>query len=480
MKFEFNVKNLSTEEIERLESVRSEFVNRKRQLINKNSKAESHFEKLLNDAHIYHEREKCFYDCKGEWCYIDFYIPLYHLAIEIDGKEHRTQKQSFRDKNKEEFLTYNRNIATVRITNEQCLAMKQINLADFVYHPKVKQSIAVRIKSLFRHEGEHNSVYKKHGIDITRKVYVYNKTNGATYIFKSAYSFHMSLGCNYEQFIHIMTNIADPFSNPKFIIGYTEKELNRYKTIFYENNGIKPNGFIPVQLSNEVLPAPIFQNYPKRRFLVAVETSAVRNKCHVRYFVITMTIIDIDTMEKVYVRNRKYYWDDGSMTEVETFTDCLAKELELMPFNSDVCVIAFNWKYIKYINQCMYKLSNGHRGEIIDNIIKSRGISLKSRNGDMGDVKYCSKKIHRRAYTSVAAQTKLSIEDFYVYLKNYQGIPLNCTDFFNIYNNIENDGWNYTSKGRSNTFDSYVINVIKNYEESIGRKIIPPKHYLVY
>ena len=128
----------------------------------------------------------------------------------------------------------------------------------------------------------------------------------------------------------------------------------------------------------------------------------------------------------------------------------------------------------------MYKLSNGHKNKIIDNIIKSRGISLKSRNGDMGDVKYCSKKIHRRAYTSVAAQTKLSIEDFYVYLKNYQGIPLNCTDFFNIYNNIENDGWNYTSKGRSNTFDSYVINIIKNYEESIGRKIIPPKHYLVY
>ena len=175
MNFKFNTENLSEEEVKRLESVRSEFVNRKRQLLNKHSEAESHFEKLLNDAHIYHEREKCFYDCKGEWCYIDFYIPLYHLAIEIDGKEHRTQKQSFRDKNKEGFLSYNRKIATVRITNEQCLAMRQINLADFVYHPKVKQSIAVRIKSLFRHEDEHNTIYEKNGIEYKRKVFVYNK-----------------------------------------------------------------------------------------------------------------------------------------------------------------------------------------------------------------------------------------------------------------------------------------------------------------
>ena len=234
MNFKFNTENFSKEEVKRLESVRSQFVERKHKLLNKHSAAESHFEKLLNEAHIYHEREKCFYDRKGEWCYIDFYIPLYHLAIEIDGKEHGTQKQSFRDKNKEEFLSCNRKIDTVRITNEQCLAMRQINLADFVYHPKVKQNTAIRIKTLFVHEGEHNSVYKKHGIDITRKVYVYNKTNGATYIFKSAYSFHMSLGCNYERFIHIMTNIADPFSNPKFIIGYTEEELNHYKTIFYE------------------------------------------------------------------------------------------------------------------------------------------------------------------------------------------------------------------------------------------------------
>ena len=147
-----------------LESVRSEFVNRKRQLLNKHSEAESHFEKLLNDAHIYHEREKCFYDCKGEWCYIDFYIPLYHLAIEIDGKEHRTSKQTFRDKNKENFLRGNRNVATVRITNEQCLAMQYINLAVFVYHPNVRDSIAYRIESLFKHEGEHNTVYANNGI----------------------------------------------------------------------------------------------------------------------------------------------------------------------------------------------------------------------------------------------------------------------------------------------------------------------------
>ena len=470
MKFEFNVKNLNPEEIERLESVRSEFVNRKRQLLNKHSEAESHFEKLLNDAHIYHEREKCFYDCKGEWCYVDFYIPLYHLAIEIDGKEHRTQKQSFRDKNKEGFLSCNRKIATVRITNEQCLAMRQINLADFVYHPKVKQSIAVRIESLFRHEDEHNTIYEKNGIEYKRKVFVYNKINGVTYNFKSPYSFHMSLGCNYEQFCTIMANISNPFIHSKFIIGYTEKELDYYKSIYYVNNGIQPDNFVPIKISNETLPSPIFDNYKKRKFLIVVEVSKAETKFKRMYRLMCITVKDIDTMENIYVKIRKCYNGFYSGGDLGMLHDCLAQELELIPFNSDVCIVSFNSAYVRYIRDGKYKkaVKNGHSD--IDSIIKGRGINIKARIGDYGDYKYGSSKQIYRAADSIKNNTKPTIREFKDIVTKDAYISATDEYVINLYNFIDSRGWSDRYYLRHPDFTMFVKRRIKEYKRIYGSK----------
>ena len=468
MKFEFNVKNLSTEEIERLESVRSEFVNRKRQLINKNSKAESHFEKLLNDAHIYHEREKCFYDCKGEWCYIDFYIPLYHLAIEIDGKEHRTQKQSFRDKNKEEFLTYNRNIATVRITNEQCLAMKQINLADFVYHPKVKQSISVRIKSLFRHEGEHNTIYEKNGIEYKRKVFVYNKMNGVTYNFKSPYSFHMSLGCNYEQFCAIMANIANPFIHPKFIIGYTEKELEYYKSIYYANNGIQPDNFVPIRISNETLPSPIFSNYQKRKFLVVIQVSKAETKFNGLFRLMCFTVIDIYTMETVYIKIKKCYSWHYNGGELGFLHDFLAHELMSVPFNSDVCIVTFRNMYYNYIKERRYRKAVEYGHLDISNIIKGRGIALTVRMGEKVDYKYGSIKQIYRAACKIRNSAKPTFREFESIIDNYLHVNITENGIINLYNFIDKNGWSDKCNLKNQDFALFMELRIIEYKRIYG------------
>lgn len=468
MNFKFYTENLDEEEVKRLESVRSQFIERKRKLLNKHSVAESHFENLLNEAHIYHEREKCFYNCKGEWCYIDFYIPLYHLAIEIDGKEHRTSKQSFRDKNKEDFLRGNRNVATVRITNEQCLAMQNINLADFVYHPKVKDSIAYRIESLFKHEDEHNTIYEKNEIEYKRKVFVYNKINGVTYNFKSPYSFHMSLGRNYEQFCTIMDSIANPFIHPKFIIGYTEKELDYYKSIYYTNNGIQPDNFIPIKISNETLPSPIFSNYPKRKFLIVVEVSKAETKFKKLYRLMCITVKDIDTMENIYVKIRKCYSAQYSGGDIGMLHDCLAQELELIPFNSDVCIVSFNNAFVRYIRDGKYKkaVKNGHAD--IDSIIIGRGINIIARIGDGGDYNYGSSKQIYRAANSIKNNTKPTIREFKDIVTKDAYISATDEHIINLYNFIDAIGWSDSYYLKNPDFTMFVKRRVKEYKRIYG------------
>lgn len=51
--------------------------------------------------------------------FIDFYIPKFKIAIEIDGGYHQTQKE--KDAARDERLLDYRNILTVRLTNEEVL-----------------------------------------------------------------------------------------------------------------------------------------------------------------------------------------------------------------------------------------------------------------------------------------------------------------------------------------------------------------------
>ena len=54
-------------------------------LLTKHSDAETHFESLLIKSGIYFRREKCNYRINTRWSFFDFYLPYYHLYIEIDG-----------------------------------------------------------------------------------------------------------------------------------------------------------------------------------------------------------------------------------------------------------------------------------------------------------------------------------------------------------------------------------------------------------
>lgn len=84
--------------------IEKEHAKRKNILLRKNSKAEKHFATLLNNASIFYTKEKCCYDKYGNWFYIDFFILLYNIAIEIDGIEHNRTDRKEKDMKKEAFL----------------------------------------------------------------------------------------------------------------------------------------------------------------------------------------------------------------------------------------------------------------------------------------------------------------------------------------------------------------------------------------
>ena len=87
-----------------MDYVKHNFIPIKNKLLNKYSPAETHFEQLLLDAHIYFRREKCNFKYDTRWSYFDYYLPYYKIYIEIDGASHNTEEQKKIDKEKLEWL----------------------------------------------------------------------------------------------------------------------------------------------------------------------------------------------------------------------------------------------------------------------------------------------------------------------------------------------------------------------------------------
>lgn len=90
-------------------------------MIDNPTDAEKAFKQLLIDNDIEFEDQKPIMFKKMSYEFIlDFYIPSEHMAIEIDGEYHNSNKQRCRDKLKDLLLS-KANIKTVRFTNEEVL-----------------------------------------------------------------------------------------------------------------------------------------------------------------------------------------------------------------------------------------------------------------------------------------------------------------------------------------------------------------------
>lgn len=103
---------------------------RKDLLIKNATQSEIEFKKILDENNIYYMFQKAFIQ-GNNYVIVDFYLPKLKLCIEIDGGYHDTEKQQKRDKNKDYYLTKQRNFKVLRIKNEDVINFNIKNLQTY-------------------------------------------------------------------------------------------------------------------------------------------------------------------------------------------------------------------------------------------------------------------------------------------------------------------------------------------------------------
>lgn len=214
--------------------IEKEHGKRKNELLRKDSNAEKHFAKLLNEASIYYVKEKCCYDKYGNWCYIDFYIPFYKIGIEIDGEEHKYGKRKEKDIKKENFLKEERNITTIRYTNNECLSMKYISIIDIV--KKANKSVGSKDDIEYKKKQKSEELRMASEVshfDVHSPIYVYDKDKDVVFTFRDLYIAKHSTGIQYKYLINA-TNSDNIHKSNMFIISTNMDKLKVLINEYYE------------------------------------------------------------------------------------------------------------------------------------------------------------------------------------------------------------------------------------------------------
>ena len=232
-------KRLNKKERERAEFMKTNVGKWKIGLLRKYSKAENHFMDLLDKTPFFYVREKCCYDLnKGNWCYIDFYIPLFKLGIEIDGKEHRNKENHDKDLKKEKFLSEDRGISIYRITNEECLKMDSVDILKILREVRKNESDAekqMRIKTEQRDEDfQLKEMQKRAKFDVHDEILAYCKLNDRIYRFKNLYVLKKSVMTDYKYLIRAINDKDNIYASNTFIFDFDETALQKKIERFYE------------------------------------------------------------------------------------------------------------------------------------------------------------------------------------------------------------------------------------------------------
>ena len=209
---------------------------RRNGLLRKYSPTEEYFERLLKNQPYYYIREKAFYT-NGFLCYVDFYIPIFKLAIEIDGPEHSTQKGKNRDKAKEQFLRKERNVRTFRLTNEQCLNLTSIDIHKLAKNVLSRDEYSYRLTEYARTMLLWNKdIGKRVNIDLTLPIYAYSKKHDKIYEFSSCFEMHKSIEMQTKDLIRNLNNPDKFMQSINFIFDNDKQSLIAKIRCFKENS----------------------------------------------------------------------------------------------------------------------------------------------------------------------------------------------------------------------------------------------------
>jgi len=218
--------------------VKKNFNQVQHKLLNKVSEAETYFESLLINSGLYFRREKGNYRTKTRWSYFDFYLPYYHLYIEIDGSNHNTDSQKIIDEQKEKIIR-NKQRRLLRLTNEYVLSMSEINI-DELLELQFKQSASKRkrggyINSRNRYyklmNAQRNMGIKDMNedadfvIDENQEIWLYDNHIGNYFRFKNIYEAKFSTEISVNK-IHEMCETKEykKSSLRRFVFAYTKED----------------------------------------------------------------------------------------------------------------------------------------------------------------------------------------------------------------------------------------------------------------
>lgn len=215
--------------------VRHNFIPIRNKLLNKHSKAEKCFEKLLIKSGLYFRREKGNYKYKTRWAYFDFYIPFYNLYIEIDGDSHNNEEQIIIDKEKEKIVQRKQKFIA-RFTNDEVFAMESIDIETLLERCFVQSAANRKKKGKVHSKNRYNSIMTRKRecgrndmirdanfeIDELQEVWMYDNIIGEYFRFdnivEAKFSIEMSINeihdlCEMKEYKHNL--------NRRFVFAYT-------------------------------------------------------------------------------------------------------------------------------------------------------------------------------------------------------------------------------------------------------------------
>lgn len=218
--------------------VRHNFIQIRNKLLNKNSVAETHFQKLLTKSGLYFRREKASFRHNTRWSFFDFYLPYYHLFIEIDGNSHNTAEQKKIDAEKEETIK-RKHKYLVRLTNEQVLTMESISI-EFLLELCFEQSAAKRRRKGKEYSRNRYNAVMKHrraqgvedmmidadfAIDENQEVWLYDHAIGEYFRFDNIMEAKFSLEMSVNE-IHKLCEMSEykRSATRRYVFAYTQYE----------------------------------------------------------------------------------------------------------------------------------------------------------------------------------------------------------------------------------------------------------------
>lgn len=232
------------------EFIDEHFRDMQKKLLGKKSQAENHFKRLLTEAGIYFHREKCNYRRNTRWCYYDFYLPYYHLYIELDGESHNSAEQQAIDREKEDAI-FRRQRYILRLKNEDVFRMESVEIDGLLdlwarqrfpkrYRgrpPRRRLKYELFLDTQRRDSRENISRVAKFPIDPNQEIWLYDHEIGNYFCFSDIFEakFTVEMGA-YE--IYELLERTVYFYNPlrRYVFAYTKEECEkRAKRTFVYN-----------------------------------------------------------------------------------------------------------------------------------------------------------------------------------------------------------------------------------------------------